>query len=134
MHYELSPAQIEEIDSKLPPQFARLKDKYPLTISNVAEAWDWHPYPTGYIPQFIDIYYDDEETLQPDISIRNGQLTYVKLEDSITNPVLIYMTIEDDPAYVQIEGRVIFNRLSGVVLPEVAINPEFFLKSILKGI
>lgn len=134
MAYELEPAQIAEIDSKLPPQFAALKDKYPLTIANVAEFWELPPYPTGYVPEFIDIYYDDEDTLQAAISIKNGKLAYIELEDPVTDPALIYLTIEDDPAYVQIEGRVIFNRLGGAVLPDIINNPEALLKSILCGI
>lgn len=44
------------------------------------------------------------------------------------------MAIENDPAYVQIEGKVIFNRLGGAVLPKVAINLELMLHSILDGI
>ena len=36
MAYELEPAEIEEINTKLPPQFAALKDKYPQTISNLS--------------------------------------------------------------------------------------------------
>ena len=134
MPYELDAAQIEEINSKLPPQFAALKDKYPLTICNVAEFWDLSGYPEGYIPEWIDIYYKDEPTMQADISIRDGQLTYVELEDPVTDPSLIYMTIEDDPAYVQIEGKVIVNRLKGVVLPDALVNSEVMLRSILSGI
>lgn len=134
MAYELSPAQIEEIDSKLPPQFAALKDKYPQTIANVADFWDLPPYPTGYVPQFIDIYYEDDNYLKPAVAIENGKVTYVELEDPATDPTLIYMAIEDDPAYVQIEGRVIFNRLGGAFMPDVAINPEALLRSILNGI
>lgn len=134
MTYELEPAQIEEINSKLPPQFAALKDKYPLTIYNVAEFWDLPPYLKDYVPESIDIYYRDENSMQADIAIRNGKLVYVELEDPITDPTLIYMTIEDDPAYVQIEGRVIFNRLGGAILPEIAINAEVMLRSILNGI
>ncbi len=134
MTYELEPAQIEEIDSKLPPQFAVLKDKYPLTIYNVADSWSFPPYPKGYVPEFIDIYYNDKDTMRSDISIQNGRLVYVELEDPVTDPALIYMTIEDEPAYVQIEGRVIFNRLGGAILPEIAINTEVMLRSILNGI
>ncbi len=134
MSYKLEPAQIAEINTKLPPQFAALKDKYPLTISNVADFWESRPYPKDYLPQLIDIYYDDEETLQSAISIKNGKLVYVELEDPVTDPALIYLTIEDEPAYVQIEGRVIFNRLGGAVLPDVVTDPESLLRSILNGI
>jgi hypothetical protein len=134
MPYELEPAEIEEINSKLPPQFAALKDKYPQTISNIATHWELPPYPPGYIPEDIDIYYEDDNFIDSAIAIENGHLTSVLLEDSVTDPSLIYMAIENDPAYVQIEGKVIFNRLGGAVLPKVAINLEFMLRSILNGI
>lgn len=134
MAYELEPIQIEEINNTLPPQFALLKDKYPLSIYNVANHWNFRPFPEGYVPEFIDIYYKDEDILQADISIKSGKLVYVELEDTVTDPSLIYMTIEDEPAYVQIEGKVIFNRLGGAVLPDVAINLDMMLQSILNGI
>ncbi len=134
MMYELAPAQIEEIDSILPPQFARLRDKYPLTIYNISEVWDLPSHPAGYVPQFIDIYYEDCSGRQPAIKIKDGKLTYVELSDPVTDPTLIYLTIEDDPAYVQIEGRVILNRLGGTVLPDVLTNLEVELRFILNGI
>lgn len=134
MAYELEPTQIAEIDSKLPPQFAALKDKYPLTICNVAEFWELPPYPTGYVPKYIDIYYDDDDSSQAAVKIKDGMLCYIEIEDPVTDPALVYLTIEDDPAYVQIEGRVIFNRLGGALLPDVLLNPEVLLKSILGGI
>lgn len=134
MMYELEPAQIEEINRTLPPQFARLKDKYPLTIYNVADAWNFPPYPAGYVPQFIDVYYEDCSGRQPAIKINHGKLTDAELEDPVTDPTLIYLTIEEDPAYVQIEGRVIFNRLGGAVLPDVLTNLQAALRSIINGI
>ncbi len=134
MPYKLSLARIEYINNTLPPQFAALKDKYPQTISNLAEYWSLPPYPPGYIPEDIDIYYEDDNFIDSAIAIENGHLKSVLLEDSATDPSLIYMAIENDPAYVQIEGKVIFNRLGGAVLPPVAINLELMLHSILDGI
>lgn len=134
MAYELEPAEIEEINTKLPPQFAALKDKYPQTISNIARYWELPPYPPGYIPEDIDIYYVDDNFIDSAIAIEKGNLKFVQLEHTVVDPSLIYLAIESDPAYVQIEGKVIFNRLGGAVLPEVAINLEFMLRSILNGI
>lgn len=134
MTYELEPAQIEEINSKLPPQFIALKDKYPQTIFNIARYWDLPAYTSGYIPEYIDIFYEDDNFIDPAITIKNENLTCVELEDPVVDPKLIYMAIEDDPAYVQVEGRVIFNRLGGTVLPEVLIDVEVMLRAILNGI
>lgn len=134
MAYELEPGQIVEIDSKLPPQFAALKDKYPQTINNVAEFWEYPAYPTGHVPKYIDIFYNDDDFFTPAIEIENGNLRRVELEDSVTDPTLIYMAVDEEAAFVQIEGQVILNRLEGVILPDVAVNPETLLKSILNGL
>lgn len=134
MAYELEPGQIAEIDSKLPPQFAVLKDRYPQTINNVAEFWEYPPFPTGYVPKYIDIFYEDDNFFTPSVEIKNSNLISVELEDFVTDPTLIYMAIEEEAAFVQIEGQVILNRLEGVILPDVAVNLEALLKSILNGI
>lgn len=134
MAYELEPAELEEINTKLPPQFAVLKDKYPQTIANLARYWELPPYPINYVPECIDIYYEDDNFIDSAIAIENGNLTCVQLEDPVIDPTLIYMAIENDPAYVQIEGKVIFNRLGGAVLPSVAIKLEVMLHSILNGV
>lgn len=133
MTYELSPAQIEEINSKLPTQFATLKDKYPSAIYNAAEAWDLSPYPEGYVPKTIEVYYEDDAN-GPAMSIDNGKLTYIELEDPVANPVMILMEIDAHPAYIQLEGRVILNRIGGALLPAVAVNAEVLLQSVLNGI
>ncbi len=133
MPYHLSPEQISEIESKLPPQYAALKDKYPICLDNAALAWDLPPYPSGYVPKSIDVYYD-ENAHGPAMCIEDGHLTYMEIEDPATAPTTIMMDIDDETAYVQIEGRVILNRIGGAVLPDVATNPETLLKSILKNL
>ncbi|ODG99637.1 hypothetical protein A4S05_37260 [Nostoc sp. KVJ20] len=41
--------------------------------------------------------------------------------------------IDGEFAYIEVEGRQVLNKLGGIVLPEVAINPELLIQSILKG-
>lgn len=133
MVYELSPTQLEEISRKLPPQFASLKDKYPSTIYNAAEAWNLSPYPEGYVPKTIEVYYEDE-TNKPAMFIDNGLLTYIEIEDPVADPTMIMMEIDAHPAYIQIKGRIILNRIGGAVLPAVAVSAEALLKSVLNGL
>lgn len=128
---DLSPYEISEIEKKLPPQFAVLKDKYPNTIASVAESWDEPPYPEGYTPDVIEIYYEDDG--QSGFDIKNGEITLIRIEDVPVSPHLIHLFIDDETAYVQIEGKVILNRIGGAILPETIMsNPELLLKSILR--
>lgn len=41
--------------------------------------------------------------------------------------------IDGEFAYIEVEGRQVLNKLGGIVLPEVAINPELLIQSIIKG-
>ncbi|WP_237088475.1 hypothetical protein [Nostoc sp. PCC 7120 = FACHB-418] len=42
------------------------------------------------------------------------------------------MQIDDQWAYIQIEGQEILNRLGGVILPDVVIEPTALLNSVLQ--
>ncbi len=130
MPYHLSPHQIEEIESKLPPQYAALKDKYPVAISNAAESWDIPSIPSGYVPQLIEIYYEDEAD-DSTIFIKNGQLVSIRLENTVKDPTVIMMEIDDQWAYIQLEGRIILDRRGGAILPDVVVNPSVLLSTIL---
>ena len=132
MPYHLSPHQIEEIESKLPPQYAALKDKYPVAISNAAESWDKPPFPPGYIPRSIDVYYADEAD-GPDICLENGELTFINLRDASPESTVIQVDINGSWSYIQIEGRVILNRLVGVVLPDVLVHPAVLMEVVLSN-
>jgi hypothetical protein len=125
----LPPAEIGHIDSTLPPQFAALKDRYPYAIVNAADHWNQTPFPVGYVPHSIDIYYGDE-VLGPDISIENGLLVSVRFpsEESAQSSV-IQLDVDGRFAYIQIEGIVILNLLSNVVLPNVLVDQFAFLKA-----
>ena len=130
---KLSSEELKEIAEKLPPQFAALKELYPITIAAVARDWDKPPYPEGYLPKSVEVYYN-EEARGPALCIDNNQLTYVELEEPVTDPNLVILDIDDDTAYVQIQGRVILNRIGGAVLPDVAVNPETWLRSVINNL
>jgi len=130
MHYELSEAQLAEIQEKLPPQFAALKDQYPVSISNAAEDWDTPPYREGYVPYDIDIYYR-EYADGPDVSVVNGQLQFIYLDQYVEEPDVIAMEIDGHWAYIQLQGRVILNRIGGVILPKVLVDSEVLLRTIV---
>ncbi len=49
------------------------------------------------------------------------------------NTPSVAVQIDDQWAYIQIEGREILNRLGGVVLPDVIVKPSLLLNSVFKG-
>lgn len=125
MTYELSPAQIEEIDSKLPPQFAALKDKYPVAISNAAEYYDAPPFEEGYVPEIIEVYYG-EEADSAGILAWNGSVS-VDLNNYQPNSLVLMKQIDGQWAYIQIGSIILLDRAIGVVLPPIADESKFML-------
>lgn len=125
MTYELSPAQIEEIDTKLPPQFAALKDKYPVAISNAAEYYDAPPFEKGYVPEIIEVYYG-EEADSAGILAWNGSVS-VDLNNYQPNSLVLMKQIDGQWAYIQIGSIILLDRAIGVVLPPIADESKFML-------
>lgn len=125
MAYELSPAQIQEIDSKLPPQFAALKDKYPVAISNAAEYYDAPPFEEGYVPELIEVYYG-EEADSAGILAWNGSVS-VDLNNYEPGASVLMKQIDGQWAYVQIGSIVLLDRAGGVILPPIAEESNFML-------
>ncbi|MBD2438854.1 hypothetical protein [Nostoc sp. FACHB-110] len=106
--------------SKLPLDIALLANNYRIDILNAAEFWDEPPFPENYVPELVEIYYEDAES--PHVFIRNGKLEDYTLIASETNAKSIAVQIDHQWAYIQIEGQEILNRLGGVVLPEVIVD------------
>lgn len=125
MTYELSPAQIEEIDTKLPPQFAALKDNYPVAISNAAEYYDAPPFEEGYVPEVIEVYYG-EEADGAGILAWNGRVS-IDLNNYQPGASVLMKQIDGQWAYIQIGSIVLLNRAGGVILPPIAEESDFML-------
>ncbi|RUR72657.1 hypothetical protein DSM107007_56710 [Nostoc sp. PCC 7120 = FACHB-418] len=64
--------------------------------------------------------------------IVNGELEDYRLDDLDLNTKSIAVQIDDQWAYIQIEGQEILNRLGGVILPDVVIEPTALLNSVLQ--
>ena len=122
----LTKQELEQIRKRLPPRIQALKDKYPQAVYNVSEAWGLKPYPHGYIPESIDIYYADDPT-GADISFFEGKLISFDLEPSKDKDV-IKMSVDDEWAYIQVGGRVLLNRLGEVILPEMLLEQKTLLE------
>ncbi|MFN6572021.1 hypothetical protein [Dendronalium sp. ChiSLP03b] len=130
--FPLSDYQLQVI-SKLPLEIAALADKYPSDIFNAAEYCDRPPFPDGYIPHFIEIYYR-EDADNSDVLIIDGVIKDYKISDEAhTKDQFIGMQIDDEWAYIQIEGRVILNRLGGLILPNVLADSATLINSVMRG-
>lgn len=117
--------------SKLPLDIAALanNDVNRVSIINAADYWDEPPFPENYIPEFIEIYYEDADS--PHIFIVNGQLKDYNVANLPDTTNTLSVLIDDQWAYIQIEGNVILNRLGGVVLPDVLVSPSSLINSLV---
>ncbi len=125
MAYKLSPGQIKEIDSKLPPYFAALRDKYPVAIANAAEYYDAPPFPESYVPEFIEVYYA-EESDSAGILAWNGTVS-VDLNNYKPASDVLMKQIDGQWAYIQVGSLVLLDRAGGVVLPPIVEKSNFML-------
>lgn len=130
MAYNLTQYQIDLIDKKLPPQFAVLKDRYPVSVFNAANHWDKPKFPQGYVPKQIAIYYDETPTC-PSISWENGKLRYVRIEEIPVDPDVTLVRVEALWTYIRVQGQVILDRTEGVQFPPELTHHELMLRQIL---
>jgi hypothetical protein len=131
MTYEFCEYDLKLI-AKLPPSIQALKEKYPVSIVNAAEYWDEPPLPEGYIPGDVEVFYGDDVN-DSDLLILNGNLDSFTLEEPEGEPPVMSVLIDGSWAYIQIEGQIILNRLGGVALPDVLVDPAALLQSVLKS-
>ncbi len=131
--HQLSSWELEEIETKLPPQFAALKNRYPTAVAAAAEYWDVTPYPGGYIPETIEFFYSEDRSIPfPHAIVKDGVLTHIEPMVITAVDNMVGFSIDDHPAYVRVEGRVILNRIDNVLLPEVITNPDLWAKAIAR--
>lgn len=122
MTYYLSDFQLQEI-SKLPPELAALKDQYPVAISLVAEYYDAPPFPQGYEPKLIEIYFD-EQADGPGILYRKEKGFSFDFDFYKPSSSAFFMDIDHQAAYVRLGSLVLLNRVEGVVLPDIPTDLE----------
>jgi len=130
MTYEFSECDLQRI-IKLPTWIQELKDKYPVSVVNTADTWEQQPLLVDYIPREIEVFYGDDVD-DSDLFIRDGKLYSFSLREPVDANV-IQVLIDGNWAYIQVEGQIVLDRLGGVILPEVVVNPEAILHSVLKS-
>ncbi|MGG6265444.1 hypothetical protein ACQ4M3_05500 [Leptolyngbya sp. AN03gr2] len=136
MSYSLTTAQIQQIVEILPPELAQLRDRYPNTTYELACAWHLPPFPVGYTPQLIELYYsNDDGTDSPDFVIEAGSLTSIRIPTDETRCEIIQLEIDGQWAFIQIGSAVVLDRISGrVVLPEVLLDISQLAQSFIHAI
>lgn len=128
----LSERDLAQIRERLPKDLQAYKDKYPQCVYNVSEAWGASPFPHGYVPESVDIYYADDPT-GADISFLEGKLIAFKLHTPKDKDV-IKLSIDDEWAYIQAGGKVLLDRLGEVILPDVLLEQKALLQFTLANI
>lgn len=117
--------------SNLPMDLAVLANQESNRVSmiNAAEYYNEPPFPDNYIPEFIEVYYQDADS--PHIFIVKGQLKDYNVANLPDVTKTVSVLIDDEWAYVEVEGHVILNRLGGVILPDVLVNPSNLVDSLI---
>lgn len=128
MTYYLSDFQLQEI-SKLPPELAALKDQYPVAISLVAEYYDAPPFPQGYEPKLIEIYFG-EHVDGPGILYRKEKGFSFDSDFYTLNSSDFFMDIDHQVGYVRLGSQVLLNRVEGVVLPDIPSETEINMSAV----
>ncbi|MDJ0696927.1 hypothetical protein [Mastigocoleus sp. MO_188.B34] len=128
MSQEFSEYELEQI-SKLPMDIALLANKYRIDVLNAAEVWGKPPFYKGYKPEIIDIYYGNIDT--PNVFILNGELKEYNISSNDEKSKSLSVMFDGQWAYIQVEKTIIINRLGGVILPEVIVEPSALIQSIL---
>ena len=130
----LTERELAQIRRRLPRDIQALKDKYPQAVYNTSEAWGAKPFPHGYVPESISIFYtDDPSGRGPDISFYEGNLISFNLEPSKDNDV-IKVSIDAEWAYIQVGRKVLLNRLGGVILPDILLEQKTLLEFSLSNL
>lgn len=122
MEHKLTQRQLEDI-KELPLEFQLLAQKYPNSIASAALDWSEPPLSESEPITEISVYYTDDGE-EPDIFINHQG----ELEDFITNIPhsndVLCISVSGRWAYIELEGKVILDRIKNFQLPLVKVNPK----------
>ena len=131
MSEKFSEYELEQL-SKLPKDIAALAHKYKIDIVNAGEVWGEPAFSPGYNPSSIQIYYGSEK--EPSISTLDGKLDEYNVSEPDDKLKSLAVMFDGQWGYIQVEGKVIIDRLGGVIFPEVIIEPSTLIQSIVSKI
>ncbi len=116
--------------SQLPKDIAALANEHKIDVLNAAEFWGEPDFPDGYIPESIEIYYGDKN--EPSIFILHSKLYTYDISEIDNASKKISVLIDSQWAYIKVMNKILLNRLGGVILPQLMVDPSLLIESILK--
>ena len=99
------------------------------SIRSAEEFINVPPFPAGYKPKEIEVFFGNSP-IDSTYHYRNGEWFDINLENSGAEPVT-QILIDNQWAFIQVENKVLLDRMSGVELPEIP-NKEYFVSQITK--
>jgi hypothetical protein len=116
-HCPLSPNldKQEDLTARLPFSIRQLKDRYPVSISELSKFFMLPPLPKGFIPNEIEVFFG-EKTSRPGIWFSRGELKAYDLSNPSENDV-IRVYFDKQLVYLQIECISVLDRIGGALLP-----------------
>ncbi len=91
--------------------------QYPNATLNAEDSINLPPFPNGYRPKEIEVYFGDSSD-DSAYHYRNGKWFDISLKN-ITDESVVQILVDDSWAYIQAGNEVLLDRLGGAVLPEV---------------
>lgn len=91
--------------------------QYENATYNANDCIDIAPYPEGYKPKAIEIYYGDAPS-DSTYYYRDGKWVDINLEN-MEDESVVQILIDAQWAYIQAGNEVLLDRIGGVELPEI---------------
>lgn len=96
--------------------------QYENATYNANDCINVAPYPEGYKPKEIEIFYGDTAA-NSTYYYRDGKWVDINLEN-MEDESVVQMLIDDQWAYIQAGNEVLLDRMGGVELPEIPSKDE----------
>jgi hypothetical protein len=97
-------------DWALSPHTVAILTKEPEILADLAESRLLPPFPPGYVPQVIEIWFDDI----PYIRVEAGTVTYLRDCRPDYEPPFVEYRFDDEIALFQVGRECVVNRIAGI--------------------
>lgn len=96
--------------------------QYKNATYNANDGMNYAPYPEGYKPKEIEIFYGDA-VASSTYYYRDGKWVDINLEN-MEDESVVQILIDDRWAYIQAGDKVLLDRVGGAELPEIPSKDE----------
>ena len=94
----------------LSPQATSLLIQEPELLANLAEERERPPLPPGYIPQVVEVLFDDLPYIRSD----NGIVSCLRDCPADYAPTFVEFRLDGETAMFQVGGEYVINRMAGI--------------------